>query len=39
MSIELCADYYDDNGVRNERLAFIVDDSLVLTPPTPRGTD
>ena len=37
ISIELNADYYDDNGVRNERLAFVVDDSLVLTPPPPRS--
>ena len=35
VSVELHADYYDDNGVRNERLAFVVEDSFVLTPPQP----
>jgi hypothetical protein len=36
VSVELHADYYDDNGVRNERLALVVDDTFVLTPPQPR---
>jgi hypothetical protein len=35
LSVELHSDYYDDNGVRNERLAFVFDDTLVLTPPQP----
>jgi hypothetical protein len=34
-SIELMSDYYDDNGVRNVRLAFMFDGELVLTPPQP----
>jgi hypothetical protein len=34
-SIELASDYFDDNGVRNVRLAFMFDDELVLTPPQP----
>ena len=37
VSTELHAAYYDDNGVRNERLAFIFEDALVLTPPQPPG--
>ncbi len=32
-SIEVMCDYYDDNGVRNHRLAFVVEGDLVLTPP------
>jgi hypothetical protein len=36
VSVELHADHYDDNGVRNERLALVVDDTFVLTPPQPR---
>jgi hypothetical protein len=35
VSIELNADYYDDNGVRNERLALVMGESFVLTPPQP----
>jgi hypothetical protein len=35
VSVELHSDYYDDNGVRNERLAFLVGDGFVLTPPQP----
>jgi hypothetical protein len=35
VSIELHADYYDDNGVRNERLAFVSQGSFVLTPAPP----
>jgi hypothetical protein len=34
-STEIDTAYYDDNGVRNERLAFVFEDSLVLTPPQP----
>jgi hypothetical protein len=34
-SIEIGSDYYDDNGVRNVRLAFVYDGELVLTPPQP----
>jgi hypothetical protein len=34
-SIELASDYFDDNGVRNVRLAFMSDGDLVLTPPQP----
>ena len=34
-SIELMSDYYDDNGVRNTRLAFVFDGELILTPPQP----
>jgi hypothetical protein len=34
-SIELMSDYYDDNGVRNIRLAFVYDGELILTPPQP----
>jgi hypothetical protein len=34
-SIELASDYFDDNGVRNVRLAFVYDGELVLTPPQP----
>jgi hypothetical protein len=33
VSTELHAAYYDDNGVRNDRLAFVVEDALALTPP------
>lgn len=33
VSIELHADYYDDNGSRNERLALVYEDSLLLMPP------
>jgi len=33
VSVELHADYYDDNGVRNERLALVFEGSFVLTPP------
>jgi len=35
VSIELHAAYYDDNGVRNERLAYVFESSFVLTPPQP----
>jgi hypothetical protein len=34
-SIELYGAYFDDNGVRNERLGFVFEGSLVLTPPQP----
>jgi hypothetical protein len=34
-SIEIASDYFDDNGVRNVRLAFVFDGDLVLTPPQP----
>jgi hypothetical protein len=34
-SIELASDYFDDNGVRNVRLAFMFDGDLLLTPPQP----
>jgi hypothetical protein len=34
-SIEIGSDYFDDNGVRNVRLAFVFDGDLVLTPPQP----
>ncbi len=34
-SIELMSDYFDDNGVRNVRLAFMGDSDLILTPPQP----
>jgi hypothetical protein len=34
-SIEIGSDYFDDNGVRNIRLAFVYDGQLVLTPPQP----
>ena len=34
-AIEVRADYYDDNGVRDERLASVYEDDLVLTPPQP----
>jgi hypothetical protein len=37
VSVELHTDYYDDKGVRNERLALVIDDSFVLTPPQPRS--
>jgi hypothetical protein len=33
VAYEIGADYYDDNGVRNERLALVFDDSLILLPP------
>lgn len=35
VSIELHADYYDDNGVRNERLALVYRDDFLPTPPQP----
>ena len=38
VSIELVAEYYDDNGVRSERLALVFSDGLVLTPPQPPAT-
>jgi hypothetical protein len=34
-SIEIHAAYYDDNGVRSGRLAFVFEDDLVLSPPQP----
>jgi hypothetical protein len=34
-SIEIVTDYFDDNGVRNERLAFVTSSDLILTPPQP----
>lgn len=34
-SLEMFATYYDDNGPRNQRVAFVFEDSLVLTPPQP----
>lgn len=34
VAYEIGADYYDDNGVHNERLALAFDDSLLLLPPT-----
>jgi hypothetical protein len=37
-SIEIGSDYFDDNGVRNVRLAFVYDGQLVLTPPQPPYT-
>ena len=33
VAYEIGADYYDDNGLRNERLALAFDDSLILLPP------
>lgn len=35
VSIELQANYIDDNGIRDERLGFVFEDSMVLTPPEP----
>ena len=33
IAVELNADYYDDNGVRNERLALVLEDTFVQLPP------
>jgi hypothetical protein len=35
VSVELHTDYYDDNGVCNERLALVIDDSFMLALPQP----
>ncbi len=32
-AIELASDYYDDAGVRNNRLALVLEDGLVPLPP------
>jgi hypothetical protein len=34
-AVEIGADWYDDNGVRNERLALVLEGGLILTPPQP----
>lgn len=35
VALEIGADYYDDNGVRNERLALVFEDQIVLLPVRP----
>ena len=35
VALEIGADYYDDNGVRNERLALVFEDQIVLLPVPP----
>jgi hypothetical protein len=34
VAIELTADYYDDVGARNDRLALVLEDGLVQLPPS-----
>lgn len=35
VAVELSSGYYDDNGVRSERLALVLEETLIQLPPQP----